>query len=175
MRPFQEEDISDRYLGWLNDPEVNRYLDVRFVPQTYETVLPYVRSFYSNSERYFWGIHSNDDTAIIGTATLVNIQREHGTAGLGLMIGQRDYWGSGASAEAIELITGFAFDTLGLRRIGAETRAPNHGMNFTFKRLGFTLEGKRRQAFYIPPGEYVDQYSWGILADEWRAQHLNDG
>ena len=43
-------------------------------------------------------------------------------------------------------------------------------MNFTFKKMGFTLEGKMRESHYIRPGCYVDGYRWGILAGEWREQ-----
>ena len=170
LKPFHEEDITEQYLGWLNDPEVNRYLDVRFAPQTAETVLPYVRSFYQDEEKYMWGIHPTVGTGPVGTVTLWHFQRHHGSAVVGLMIGERDEWGRGASPEAISLVLDLAFAKLGLRRVSAETRGPNYGINFTLRRLGFTLEGKRRKALFIPPNEYVDQFAWGILADEWASK-----
>lgn len=170
LRPFTEEDISDRYIGWLNDPEVNRFLEVRFVRQTYETALEFVRSFYGEVEKYMWGIYPNDAAGPIGTTTLHEIRRNHGTGEIGLMIGEAEYWGKGASNEAKELVLEFAFETLGLRRATGGCYASNHGMNFTFKRLGFTFEGKQRAAWYVSPGTYVDGFRWGILADEWRAR-----
>lgn len=166
--PFKEENIADRYIGWLNDPEVNRFLEVQFVHQTYDTVLAFVRSFYADAEKYMWGIYPNGVNEVIGTATLYDIARHHGVGHFGLMIGDKDYWGKGASTEAVKLIAQFAFETLRLRRLTAGTYAPNHGMNFTLKRLGFTLEGKLRQAFVLSPGIYVDEYRWGLLAEEWK-------
>lgn len=168
--PFKEEHISDRYLGWLNDPEVNRFLEVRFVQQTYETALEYIRSFYGGAEKYLWGIYVKGSNELIGTATLYDINRYHGLGEIGLMIGERGYWGKGASTEAIKLIIQFAFETLGLRRLSGGSYAVNHGMNFTYKRVGFTCEGRLRKAYLLSPGTYVGGYRWGILVEEWRAQ-----
>jgi RimJ/RimL family protein N-acetyltransferase len=168
LEPLREQQISDRYIGWLNNPEINRYLEVRFIHQTRETVAEYVRLFYGESEKYIWAIFSQESEQFIGTATLSLVSRIHGSGGIGFMIGERDYWGSGASEESLKLLIDFAFDQLGLRRLFAESCAPNHGMNFTFKKLGFSLEGKMRKGHYLSPGSYVDGYRWGILASEWR-------
>ncbi|MFC1874295.1 GNAT family N-acetyltransferase [Chloroflexota bacterium] len=168
--PFQEEHISDTYIGWLNNPEVNRFLEVRHIHQTYETVLAFVRSFYGDTEKYMWSVYAKDINESIGTATLYNINRYHGSGEIGLMIGEKDYWGKGASDEAMELIARFAFQTLGLRRLTGGSYATNYGMNFTFKRSGFTLEGKLRQACLVSPGNYVDGYRWGLLVEEWQAR-----
>jgi RimJ/RimL family protein N-acetyltransferase len=165
--PFLEDHISERYISWLNDPEVNRFLEVRHAHQTYETVLPYVRSFYSNTEKYMWGLYPNGMNKPIGTATLYKINHHLGWGEIGLVIGEKDYWGKGVSSETIELMLQFAFETLGLRRITGGSYASNRGMNFTFKMLGFTREGTLRQAYLERSGNYVDAYRWAILVDEW--------
>jgi RimJ/RimL family protein N-acetyltransferase len=168
--PFKEEDISERYLGWLNDPDVNRFLEIRFVHQTRETVLKYVRSFYADTEKYMWGIYPKGCSEPIGTATLANIDRNHGSGGTGLMIGETAYWGKGASLEALKLVAEFAFETLGLHRLSAVSCAPNHGLSFTHKMFGYRLEGTFKRSLFLAPGTYVDQFAWGMLAEEWRAR-----
>ena len=169
--PFTEAHITARYLGWLNDPEVNRFLELRLVHQTRETALAFVRSFFGETEKYMWAVCVNDGDEPIGTTTLYNIGRYHGCVEFGLLIGDKRYWGKGASEEAIELLARFAFDDLGLRRMTGGTYACNHGMNFTYRKLGFTLEGKERTAFHVRPGVYVHGLRWGLLADEWRLRH----
>ena len=171
--PFKKEHISARYIGWLNDPEVNAFLEARFVHQTYETVLAFLHSFHDDVERYMWGIYANG-SEMIGTATLHTIDRNHGSGHTGLLIGERAYWGTGASTEATEMMAQFAFETLGLRRLSAGTYATNYGMNFTLKRLGFTYEGRLRKALEVGTNVYVDKYVWGILADEWRARNTKE-
>jgi len=166
--PLKEEHICDMYVSWLNDPEINSFLEVRFVNQTRETVQEYVRSFYKYIEKYIWGIYPIDSEGMIGTATLSGIDRHHGLGEIGLVIGEKAYWGKGASEEAVNLVAEFAFEILGLRRLTGGCYASNYGMSFSFKRLGFTNEGKLRQAYYLSPGVYVDGYRWGLLDTEWR-------
>lgn len=168
LRPFTTADISDRYLSWLVDPDVTRFLEIRHTPQTRETATAFVASFDGPAEKYMWGIYAGD-AGMIGTTTLYDINRVHGLSELGLLIGEKAFWGHGVSAETVNLVAGFAFDTLRLRRLCGGSYARNHGMNFTYRRLGFTLEGKQRKAFVIAPGEFVDGFRWGLLADEWRA------
>ena len=168
LTPFTEKDVSDRYIKWLSDPEVNRFLEVRFTPQTPETARSFVRSFYSDAEKYLWGIRLCDTRELIGTATLHSISRRHGWGHFGLMIGDQQYWGKGASTEAFRMLAEFAFERIGLRRLTGGTYATNHAMNFTLRRLGFKREGTFRQAFWQDDGTYIDEYRWSLLADEWR-------
>jgi ribosomal-protein-alanine N-acetyltransferase len=169
LRPFTEHDINETYLGWLNDAEVNRYLELRLVRQTRESALNYVRSFQGEEEKYMWSIVPAGQTQGVGTTTLAYINPFHQTGEIGLMIGNRDYWGRGASVEALQLLCEFAFERVGLRRLVAGSYAPNRGMNFTFKQLGFSVEGRLRQAFRLEPDTYADGFRWALLRDEWKA------
>ncbi|MQF95308.1 MAG: GNAT family N-acetyltransferase [SAR202 cluster bacterium] len=173
--PFTEEHLSERYLGWLNDPEVNRFLEIRFTPQTRDTVTEYIQAIYQSKEAYMWGIYPKGNDQPVGTATLLGINRNHDSAGIGLMIGDKEYWGSNCALEVLGLVAEFAFETLGLRRLAEESSGPNHSINFTLRRFGFTFEGKMRQASVIGPGEYCDGYRWGLLVDEWRAKYRPTG
>jgi [ribosomal protein S5]-alanine N-acetyltransferase len=143
---------------------------VRHERQSRETALIFVRSFDGPLEKYMWAVVPKESENAIGTSTLYHINRNHGSAEIGLLIGERDYWGSGASEEAIGLMADFAFDTLGLHRLTGGSYSKNRGMNFTYRKIGFTLEGRMRQAFRLSLDEYVDGYRWGLLADEWRAR-----
>ena len=169
--PFSEVHITDTYLGWLNDPKVNRFLEVRFAPQTKESALQYLLARRSAAESYFWAIFDQGTQKMIGTAGLMGFQRQHGRAETGLLIGDSEYWGSGAANEAMQLVIEFGFRALGLRKLTGGNYAPNHGMNFIFKRMGFTREATERRAWLSDAG-YVDGYRWGLLIDEWELAHL---
>jgi RimJ/RimL family protein N-acetyltransferase len=119
-----------------------------------------------------WAIVPAGSQATIGTCTLYSINRNHGSAEIGLLIGEKDYWGSGASAEVIDLLSRFAFETLGLHRLTGGSYAKNRGMNFTYRKIGFTLEGTMRKAALLD-SEYIDTYRWGLLAEEWREKRKN--
>lgn len=170
--PFNYDHITDRYIEWLNSPKINQYLEVRLVHQTRATVQRYVQFFVDNPNDYMWAIILNETNETIGTVALRGINFFHGTGELGLLIGEPECWGQNASEESLKLVIEFSFTVLGLRRLGAGTYAPNLGMNFTFKKLKFNLEGKLKQTYFLEPGKYADGYRWGLLADDWKKQNV---
>lgn len=168
LEPFDKSFITDRYVSWLQDPEVTKFLGrSREEPQSRETATEFVESFEGPVEKYMWAIVPRSVGDAVGTCTLYNIDRYNGLAEMGLLIGEKDYWGKGTSDETIELLAAFAFDRLGLRRLTAGSSAKNLGMNFTFKKLGFTLEGRLRESMRVGD-TFGDGYRWGLLAREWR-------
>jgi len=160
--PFKEEHICDAYIGWLNDLEVNRFLEVRFVHQTRETVLAYVRSFYGDTEKYMWGIYPNDTNRLIGTATLSDINRYHRRGVLGLMIGEKECWGKGYGTEVIKLIVDFAFKKLNLHKVTAGAVADNIGSIKVFQKAGFEIEG-RMKSHDFNDGVFRDAVYMGLV------------
>ena len=78
-------------------------------------------------------------------------------------------WGSGMFQDAAHLVAGFAFDTLGVRRLEARPVAGNDRGNAALRKLGAVKEGVLRAAF-VRNGEYLDQAVWSILREEWRAR-----
>jgi ribosomal-protein-alanine N-acetyltransferase len=166
LTPFKEEHICERYLGWLNDPEVNRFLEVQFVPQTHETALAYVSSFYGEAEKYMWGVYLKSNNDLIGTATLSDINRNHRRGALGLMIGEKKYWGQGYAKEIINLVVGYAFKRLGLHKVVAGAVAANQGSIKAFQKAGFEIEGKLKSHFCLD-GKYYDSLYLGITRDDF--------
>ena len=166
LKPFDVVDISKKYIEWLNDPEVNSYLEVRHEKQTKESVKKYINGFYDGSNKYLWGVYTIDNDKHIGTVNIT--ANRYNSAEVGLMIGDKLYWGKSASDESINLILDFAFNTLKFHRITGGTYAENLGMNFTFKRLGFRREGVLKESVFIQNGSYSDLYLWAILDREWR-------
>mgnify|MGYP002836596204 CR=1 FL=1 len=162
--PMTLEHITKEYIGWLNDPNVNQFLEVRNSPQTRLSVEHYINDFSQSDDKYLWAIFPVDGT-LIGTVNLHSIDSYHKTCELGLMIGNIDYWGKTTSTEAISLVINFAYTELGLNRIAGGTYSSNIGMNFTFKKLGFTREGIMRLA-YFDGKKFIDAWRWGLLKSE---------
>jgi diamine N-acetyltransferase len=75
----------------------------------------------------------------IGMVTLYDFRK----AGceLGIKIGAEDLRGRGYATEAVELLVGYAFDTLGLEVIRGSTLSHNERMRRVFEKNGFELVG----------------------------------
>ncbi len=129
------EDITDKYVSWLNDPIVNQYLEVRHKKQTIKTVIDFVDSFYKQEEKYIWGIYH--DTKMIGTTTLYSFNRIEGNVEIGMMIGDTNYWGKLASDSAYKFALDIAFNELGMNSVTGGCYDANLGIIFTFIKLGF--------------------------------------
>ncbi len=76
----------------------------------------------------------------IGTIELYNLTKNTGT--LGIIIGERNYWGKGYGPEAIHAILHYAFELLNLDTVRLNTFADNVRAQSSFKKVGF-VEFKR--------------------------------
>jgi RimJ/RimL family protein N-acetyltransferase len=144
FRILNREDVSDRYVGWLNDPEVNKYLEVRFTPQTRSTCEEFVESMKIDPASYFFGIFDKANNSHIGNIKIGFIDVTHRSAELGLVIGEKEYWGKGYATEAIRSITQWGFNSIGLKRIEAGCYDSNMGSLRAFLKTGYAVEGFKR-------------------------------
>ncbi|MDI5963550.1 GNAT family N-acetyltransferase [Streptantibioticus silvisoli] len=74
--------------------------------------------------------------------------------------------GRGLGTDAVRLIVGHAFDTLGLHRVSLEVYAFNPRARRVYEKAGFVAEGVLRDAL-LYAGERVDATVMSVLAPEW--------
>ncbi len=159
FKPLTVGNITDDYVSWLNNPDVNQFLEVRHKKQTQKTVHDYICSFYNQEEKYIWGIYHNGK--MIGTANLTDVDRTRKIAGFGLMIGDTNYWGRLASDEAFKFVLNFAFNELGMGSVYAVCADENIGINFAVKKMGFTRESVKNLSHNTPA------HQWRIVKENW--------
>jgi RimJ/RimL family protein N-acetyltransferase len=143
LAPFTAADISPRYIGWLNDLEVVRYSNQRFRRHDVHSSEAYLRSFASGPNQ-FWSIRLASDGKMIGTLTAY-IAPQHGTADVGLMIGERNVWGHGYGLEAWQRLLDHLFSEHALRKVTAGAASGNVGMIRIMERAGMQHEATRRR------------------------------
>lgn len=162
LRPFGSGDITDAYLGWLGDPEVTRFSNQRFRTHTRESCELYLASFAGTHNLFVSVRDASDDTAI-GTMTAYR-NRAHETCDVGIMIGNRDYWGGGYGQEAWNLLTGWLMTLPGVRKLTAGCLATNGGMVKLMERSGMVPDGVRK-AQELVDAEPVDIVHYAKFAD----------
>src|SRR3954468_24973407 len=104
LRSLTAEDATQRYLGWLTDPEVNRYLEARFAEHSLESLRQFIEACNSGVAELLLGICLADGRHI-GNIKLGPVNPHHKNAAIGLLIGERDCWGLGYASEAIGCVT----------------------------------------------------------------------
>jgi RimJ/RimL family protein N-acetyltransferase len=90
-------------------------------------------------------------------------------ATLGMMIGDRQYWGKGYGTAVIKLFVRFLFTRYNLHRIDLATFSENQRAIRSYEKCGFVAEGVRRKAMWTVNG-YRDQVMMGLLREDWDAQ-----
>jgi RimJ/RimL family protein N-acetyltransferase len=106
---------------------------------------------------------------VIGTISFRGLDRISRRATLGMMIGDRDYWGRGYGTAVIKQFVQFLFTRYNVHRIDLDTFAENERAIRTYKKCGFIVEGVRRKAMWTVNG-YRDQVMMGLLREDWDAQ-----
>ena len=163
LRPFEPSDIDERYLGWLQDPEVTRFSNQRFRSHTLESCFVYQRSF-NDSLNTFLLLEHRADRMPIGTMTIYRADH-HGTADIGLMLGNRSYWRQGLGLEAWSTVLNALVQEAGLRKVTGGTARPNKGMVKIMEQSGMRLEAVRHQQELID-GQPVDLLYYARFAED---------
>lgn len=155
LRPVEMADVTDEYVNWLNNEEINQYLESRFVNHTLESVRAYVEKIVRDPEVFFFAMVRKDNNRHIGNIKLGPVDWRHKIGDIGIIIGDQDSWGKGFAAEAIAALSGFAFSELGLHKLTAGAYENNIGSIKAFQKAGFAEEG-RRKSHYLYKGKYID-------------------
>ncbi len=153
VRPFTTQDISEAYLSWLRDPKVVRFSNQRFQTHTPETSQAYLASF-NESTNHFLAICDRHLGAMLGTMTVYR-SIPHGTADVGIMLGECQVWGQGIGAEAFCLVVSTLKTSGAIRKITAGAMVANQAMVHIMEKAGMQLEATRR-AQELLDGEPVD-------------------
>ena len=159
LRRLTEDDASEAYVSWMNDPEVNQYLESRFYTHTIESTKAFIRSV-TNDKNYQFGIFLKETGKHIGNIKIGGINQYHRYADIGFLIGEKNYWGKGIATEAIALATDFAFNVLKLHKLWGGLYSPNIGSLRAFQKNGYVLEGVKKSQCQLN-GVYFDVFLFG--------------
>lgn len=141
LRSLHPSDVGETYLSWVNDPEIIRFLEVRFNGvQKHADLQSFVDSMSASPNNYIFGIFRKDDDRHIGNIKLGPILREHARSEIGYLIGDRSSWGKGYATEAIHRVARFGLDDLGLKKIKAGCYEANIGSAKALLKAGFEHE-----------------------------------
>ena len=138
---FAAKDITDAYLGWLNDPLVVQYSDQRFRKHTRRTSLEYLEACDSSGD-LFLTVRTKSDRKYVGTMS-AHISPMHETADIGIMIGERSCWGTGVGRDAWSTLMSLLIDVAQLRKVTGGTMGCNKAMVKIMANSGMKPDGVR--------------------------------
>ena len=164
LRPVELSD-AERFLRWLSDPEINRFLLAGRWPINHLREEEFLREQYKSKEHAIFAICLTENDIHVGACGLHGIQEIDRHATAGIFIGERSLHGKGLGTEAMRLLLGYAFGTLNLRRVVLGVFEYNARAVESYRKLGFKEEGRLRAHRYRD-GAYHDEIVMGILREE---------
>ncbi len=165
LREVRLLDVNENYYRWMNDQEITQYLESHYYPNSMESLQEYVKTRLGNPNEIFLAIVAKDNDKHIGNIKLGPINWIHRIGDIGIIIGERDFWGKGYATEAIKLMVKYAFGTLNLHKITSGCYLLNEGAIKAFQNAGFDKEGVRKKHGYYK-GKYIDSVLFGLIKEE---------
>jgi RimJ/RimL family protein N-acetyltransferase len=167
ISPFKKKDVNDKYLSWMNDKSVIHYLgrEDYFKGFTLKDGIDYLDEMKKNPEVSFLSIY-HKDANFIGTCKVISISNsdKNKISEIGIMIGDKSYWGLGLAKETIWGLSNKLFLEKN-QKIMAGGFASNLSMVNAFKSVGFKEEGIIRRRIYSK-NKLHDSIVLGCFKDE---------
>ncbi len=167
LRKLRLSDARDVYEN-IKDEEVVRWLLRIPHPYPFNEAIKFIRRTryrIRKNSGYAFGIVLKDTNKVVGVVDIFNIDWENRNAEIGYWLGKK-YWKKGLMSEAVRLILGFAFEELKLHRVSATIFEDNVASKRVLEKVGFKLEGKRREA-RLKFGKWHNELLYGILESDY--------
>lgn len=140
IRPFKQEDAL-LWQVWDVDSEIQAYMpEPCNESQDIQKQYDYIKECGDDEQGYYWSIETHNGVTI-GTASLTEINSYHKVAEIGIVLGDKNYWGKGVATEVISELTKYAFENLSIEYISANAEEQNISMQKVFEKVGFTKDG----------------------------------
>jgi RimJ/RimL family protein N-acetyltransferase len=156
LRLLNPEDVGQYYVDWMNDPDVVRYLESRWHSYTLEDVKDYVRRINDSPNDFLFGIFLTKTNQHIGNIKIGEINHTHRFGNVGIIIGEKKYWGKGFGTQSISLATKIAFQQLNLNSLTAGVYSSNDSSYRAFLNAGWEEVGRYKKYRFFE-GEFIDQ------------------
>jgi len=161
-------DLGDfeKYTGWLNDPEVFRFLNLATVNITLDAEQEALSEI---SRKHNYGIIDSSEDNLIGICGFVSIDQLNQSAECGIFIGDKEYWNKGYGSRALYCLLYYGFEYLNLHNIMLQVYSFNERGISCYQKCGFKEIGRRREAL-LREGKRWDIIHMDIIRNEfdWR-------
>jgi len=154
------------YAQWYGDPEIWHLTSWTPSPLSRSAVERLFEERELSPTDDSFAIHVRGLDEPVGVISLMNISKANESAELSVIVGHPDDRHKGYGTEAIDLLLGYAFGSLGLNRVGLSAFDFNGEAISAYEKLGFVVEGSIRHAIKRRSG-FHDAILMSILRSDW--------
>jgi RimJ/RimL family protein N-acetyltransferase len=162
-----ERSDVETFAPWWRNLDLVRFLaQDAALPQTPEDELEWFEKVRKDEGTFLFAVRRRDTGALVGTASLFDINWRVRKCVFGIALGPPEIWGKGFGSEATRLTLRYAFSELNLNRVQLFVYEFNERAVRAYKKVGFQKEGRLREAVYRD-GRYYDEFVMACLRSEW--------
>ena len=162
LRPADDSD-PPRFVPWIADMEVTRYMGRRIGMALYQEV-DFFKRVGEAKDSVLWIIEADGET--VGATGIHEIDWQNAHAKTGILIGAKDKWGKGIASEAMRLRTRYAFRELNLHKLMTEVFVENAASKRALEKSGYRTVGVRNDHFFTG-GSWHDVWLGEVTREEW--------
>jgi len=140
LREKQIDDASNDYF-WVTDRELTRLDAAEIYQMPFSVYLAIYPEGLNDPDKKQFAIETLTGEHI-GNCVCYNIDEIRKEAELGVLIGNREYWGKGYGTDAVKTLMQHIFEDMGIKRIFLHTLEWNIRAQECFERCGFTPCGR---------------------------------
>jgi len=168
LRPPKDEQLLAKlYTEWINDNRVRLYLSTP-IPCTESYELGFVKDQCSKEGKTMWIIYCGDQA--IGNVGINGIDLVNKRAELGIMIGDKSFWGKGIASAVEATVLEYGFSNIvagGLNKISAGVLTGNIASQKALEKVGFAKCSLKKQEYWFQ-GKWFDLWEGEILQSKWK-------
>ena len=169
LRDITEADVTDRYLGFLNDPQVTTFLTTKPSEHTIESLRKFVKEKIDSKDCIFLSITDKKSGLHIGNIKIEPIDYENKKAVIGIMIGDKEFLGKGYGTDAMKTALDYCFCDLNLNKVALGVVSENIAASKSYRKAGFIVEGVLREDT-IWNGKKYDRTLMAVLKSEYKTR-----
>lgn len=142
---FTERFIVPKYIDWINNQDINKYMFTGRIPISKEDVgnrndfqnimFAIMSNIHLDSGDKLW--EDDNFSEYIGTISLNRIDWINRKGEIGYMVGEKTHWGLGVATEAVKLVSDYGLHRLNLNKVEAGVVDGNIGSIKVLEKNGF--------------------------------------
>jgi len=165
LQPFSKDFISHEYLKWINDGDINKFIDKAKENTTLDELIFFAEKMINSKFDYFFAIIHKKNQYHVGNVRLGPVDYRYKSSNFGILIGDKNLHGCGIATETIELIKNFSFNYLKLNRLHFPVVRENIAAMKLYAKTNFTNIGEMKKNFN------KNGKSWKLV--EWSMSNLD--
>lgn len=164
-------DLVPLYHRWRNDLWIQRTYGGTLSPVALEDQEAWYEREAVNTESIWFTIYELATLRPIGLTDFFMIERDHGLAWWGMVIGEADCRGKGYATETARMMLDYAFTALNFHTVVLTVDEFNTAARRAYTKAGFTENGRMRGTTFVA-GRRYDRIVMDCISSEFESPYL---